>query len=121
MSQFEKAIVRATGEVVTLRNHTERYTEILEDNHRVFHVEDLYIIEDFWAFLEQYLNNYSQDDDVALHDDIECALTGEADDEKLERVCVRCNSKKPEDWLRVQLSLERELMKEAARNFNEQN
>lgn len=117
-----KAIVKHTGEVVTLRKRTIKTEargqmyEILEDNHRVFFEDDLFIIEDLWEFFEQYLTDYTRDERVALHDDIECCLCSEADDDKLNRVKCECGNS-PEDWLREQCRIEQELIAEAVYNF----
>lgn len=116
-----KAIILKTGEVVTLRptvnkDEDKQYYEILEDNHRVLMKQDIYIVEELWSFIEQYLPDYYHDERVADSDDIECCLASEANDEKLERV-KRDFGVTPEQWIIEQTRIDDELFREAAANF----
>ena len=81
----EKAIVIATGEIVTLHLKTEKDGDttysILEDVNREFIPDELRIIDDNWAFIEKWHPDYYHCDEVADSDDIQCCLDGEADEE----------------------------------------
>lgn len=120
----KKAIVKSTGELVTLIMHRKTFKsqsrgelfDILEDNHRHIFEEDLFIIEDEWEFIGKYLPGYSSDERVAQSDDISCCLDAEADDEKLLRV-RRLFGETPEEWQRAQIEIDRELLEDSARNY----
>ena len=57
--QRDKAIVIATGEIVTLHYSKERdgdvYYAILEDANRLFIPDELRIIDDKWSFIYKWL------------------------------------------------------------------
>ena len=57
--QRDKAIVIATGEIVTLHYSKERdgdvYYAILEDANRLFIPDELRIIDDKWSFIFKWL------------------------------------------------------------------
>lgn len=124
---IKKAIVKATGEVVSLSPYRMKFEgeyivrhQMLEDPNRIFTEEEIDALDEFegslWTFIEEYLPCYYQDDRVALSDDIECALTSEADDEKLGR--VKCQfGENVSDWLCEQIRIDIELFEEAARNY----
>lgn len=119
-----KAIILQTGEVVTLRptvnkDSDRQFFEVIESNHRVVKKEDIYIVENFWEFLEQYMTDYYHDQRVADSDDIECCLASEASDEKLEYV-LKNFGRTPEQWLIEQIKLDDDMFREAVHNFMSQ-
>ena len=122
-----KAIVKATGEVVSLSPYRTKFEgedilrhQMLEDPNRIFSEDEIDTIDEWkgslWEFMGEYLPGYYQDDRVALSDDIECALTSEADKEKLSRVKYQCGDT-ASDWLREQIRIDTELFEEAAHNY----
>lgn len=115
-----KAIVRATGEVVTLHLEEdvngEIHYSILEDTERNFIPDEIRIIEDTWSFIQRWHPDYSHCDEVANSDDLECCLDGEADDEKLERVKEMFGDT-PEQWAFAQIQIDAELLSAAVKNF----
>lgn len=124
---IKKAIVKATGEVVSLSSFSIKFAgedivrhKMLEDPNRIFTEEEIDALDEWdgslWEFMGEYLPGYYQDDRVALSDDIECALTSEADDEKLCRVKCQCGEN-VFDWLCEQIRIDIELFEEAARNY----
>ena len=82
-----KAIVLATGEIVTINNQKDKNDDIvytiLEDVHREFIADELRIIENKWDFIAKWHPDYNCDE-VAFSDDIECCLSGEAEEDRLE-------------------------------------
>lgn len=121
-----KAIVKATGEVVSLSSY-RRIDEdgtvifpVLEDPTRIFSGHEIDLLSawegSLWEFIACFLQDYSWNEDVALSDDIECALTLEADTEKLQRVKDRCGAT-ASDWLRKQIRIDNELFDEAAHEY----
>lgn len=115
-----KAIVRATGEIVTLKydkniNKETIYT-ILEDTKREFIPDELRIIDDNWEFIEKWYPDYSHCDNVAYSDDLQCCLDGEADEDKLERV-KEMFGETPEQWECEQIKIDAELLMAAVKNF----
>lgn len=124
---IKKAIVKATGEVVSLSPYHMKFEgedivrqQMLEDPNRIFTEEEIDALDEWegslWEFMGEYLPGYYQDDRVALSDDIECALTSEANKEKLSRVKCQCGEN-VSDWLREQIRIDTELFEEAARNY----
>lgn len=115
-----KAIVRATGEVVTLHLEEdvngEIHYSILEDTERNFIPDEIRIIEDTWSFIQRWHPDYSHCDEVAYSDDLECCLEGEADKEKLERVKEMFGDT-PEQWECAQIEIDAELLSAAVKNF----
>ena len=115
-----KAIVRATGEVVTLHLEEdvngEIHYSILEDTERNFIPDEIRIIEDTWSFIQRWHPDYSHCDEVAYSDDLECCLEGEADKEKLERVKEMFGDT-PEQWECAQIEIDEELLSVAGKNF----
>lgn len=119
-----KAIIKSTGEVVTLVKPCSapkseargKLFDILEDNHRHFFEDELHIIDDEWEFIEANLPGYYQDERVAQSDDIQCCLDAEADDEKLKRVRFLFGDT-PEEWECSQIKIDRELLDEAVEHF----
>ena len=115
-----KAIVRATGEVVTLHLEEdvngEIHYSILEDTERNFIPDEIRIIEDTWSFIQRWHPAYSPCDEVAYSDDLECCLEGEADKEKLERVKEMFGDT-PEQWECAQIEIDAELLSVAVKNF----
>lgn len=122
-----KAIVKKTGAIVTtfgaanpnIKNGHQADFHILEDTEVSYNERELDFINDIWAFIEKYLDNYYQDERVALSDDIQCCLDAEADAWKLERVIAQCG-RAPEEWEREQLRIDLELLNEAADNYYRQ-
>ena len=116
----EKAIVIATGEIVTLHFKNEKDGEttysILEDVNREFIPDELRIIDDNWTFIEKWHPNYYHCDYVADSDDIQCCLDGEADEEKLERVKESFGNT-PEQWKCAQIEIDADLLERAVDNF----
>ena len=119
---IDYGIVKSSGEVIALlpwRCEDENgkvFYERIGD--RTEYPEDaIDRLDDYegslWEFLGEYHPGYNCSAGVALSDDIECALTGEADDEKLQRVVENCGVS-PVDWLRVQMWIDTELFEEAA-------
>ena len=115
-----KAIVRATGEVVTLHLEEdvngEIHYSILEDTERNFIPDEIRIIEDTWSFIQRWHPDYSHCDEVAYSDASECCLEGEADKEKLERVKEMFGDT-PEQWECAQIEIDAELLSVAVKNF----
>lgn len=119
-----KAIIKSTGEVVTLVERFDapkcvtrgRLFDCLEDTHRHLWENELHIIDDEWEFIEANLPGYYQDERVAQSDDIQCCLDAEADDEKLKRV-RHLFGNTPEEWERAQIKIDRELLDEAVEHF----
>ena len=115
-----KAIVRATGEVVTLHLEEdvngEIHYSILEDTERNFIPDEIRIIEDTWSFIQRWHPDYSHCDEVAYSDDLECCLEGKADKEKLERVKEMFGDT-PEQWECAQIEIDAELLSVAVKNF----
>ena len=115
-----KAIVRATGEVVTLHLEEdvngEIHYSILEDTERNFIPDVIRIIEDTWSFIQRWHPDYSHCDEVAYSDDLECCLEGKADKEKLERVKEMFGDT-PEQWECAQIEIDAELLSVAVKNF----
>lgn len=118
-----KAIVRATGEIVTLRYDKnidgETIYTIIEDTKRNFIPDELRIIDDNWDFIQiiqKWYTGYSHCDNVAYSDDLQCCLDGEADDEKLERVKEMFGDT-PEQWAFAQIQIDAELLSAAVKNF----
>lgn len=115
-----KAIVRATGEIVTLHLEEdvngEIHYSILEDTERNFIPDEIRIIEDTWSFIQRWHPDYSHCDEVAYSDDLECCLEGEADKEKLERVKEMFGNT-PEEWECAQIQIDAELLSAAVENF----
>ncbi len=116
----EKAIVIATGEIVTLHLKTEKDGDttysILEDVNREFIPDELRIIDDNWTFIEKWHPDYYHCDEVADSDDIQCCLDGEADEEKLERVKESFGNT-PEQWKCAQIEIDADLLNRAVDNF----
>lgn len=124
---IKKAIVKATGEVVSLSPYRMNYEsedivyhQMLEDPNRIFTDDEIDTLKEWegslWVFLGKYLPGYYQDDRVALSDDIECAMTSEADKNKLSHVKSMCGES-VSDWLREQIRIDIELFEEAAHNY----
>ena len=115
-----KAIVRTTGEVVTLHLEEdvngEIHYSILEDTERNFIPDEIRIIEDTWSFIQRWHPDYSHCDEVAYSDDLECCLEGKADKEKLERVKEMFGDT-PEQWECAQIEIDAELLSVAVKNF----
>lgn len=115
-----KAIVRATGKIVTLRYEKnidgETIYTIIEDTKRNFIPDELRIIDDNWDFITKWYPGYSQCDNVAYSDDLQCSLDGEADEEKLERV-KEMFGQTPEEWECEQIRIDAELLSAAVKNF----
>lgn len=118
-----KAILRATGEIVTLRYDKnidgETIYTIIEDTKRNFIPDELRIIDDNWDFIQitqKWYTGYSHCDNVAYSDDLQCCLDGEADDEKLERVKEMFGDT-PEQWAFAQIQIDAELLSAAVKNF----
>lgn len=115
-----KAIVRATGEIVTLRYDKnideETIYTILEDAKRKFIPDELHIIDDNWEFIEKWYPGYTHCDNVAYSDDLQCCLDGEADEEKLERV-KEMFGETPELWECEQIKIDAYLLSTAVENF----
>ena len=118
--QRDKAIVIATGEIVTLHYSKERdgdvYYAILEDANRLFIPDELKIIDDKWSFIFKWLPNYNFNEKVSQSDDLQCCIDGEADAEKLERV-KKSFGNTPEKWMCAQLEIDAFLLDEAVDNF----
>lgn len=119
---IDYGIVKSSGEVIALLpwlcedENGKVFYERIGD--RTEYPEDaIDRLDDYegslWEFLGEYYLGYNCSAGVALSDDIECALTGEADDEKLQRVVENCGVS-PVDWLRVQMRIDTELFEEAA-------
>ena len=116
----EKAIVRISGEIVTLhfKKETDRETfyTILEDRNREFIADELRIIDDTWMFIERWHPDYYHCDEVALSDDLQCCLDGEADEEKLE-IVKEMFGNTPEQWECAQIEIDSHLLERAVDNF----
>lgn len=115
----DKAIVLATGEIVTINSAKENdgdtvYT-ILEDVNRKFIADELRLIDDKWTFITKWHPDYNCDE-VAYSDDIDCCLAGEADEEKLERVKALFGET-PERWQTAQIEIDAELLDESVDNY----
>ncbi|MGM9832274.1 MAG: hypothetical protein ACI31A_01115 [Candidatus Limisoma sp.] len=115
----DKAIVLATGEIVTINCAKEEdgdtvYT-ILEDVHRKFIADELRLIDDKWAFIMKWHPDYNCDE-VAYSDDIDCCLAGEADEERLESVKALFG-KTPEQWQTAQIEIDADLLDESVDNY----
>lgn len=119
---IDYGIVKSSGEVIALlpwRCEDENgkvFYERIGD--RTEYPEDaIDRLDDYegslWVFIPEYLPGYDSDVRVSLSDDIECAMTGEADDEKLQRV-IENFGKSPCDWLLAQVTTDTELFEEAA-------
>lgn len=121
---YTKAIIIATGEIVTpikpcepLISETRGLLfDILEDVHRHFFEDELYIICDKWEFIEANLSGYYQDERVTQSDDIQCCLAAEADEDTLMRV-RQLFGDTPEEWECAQLKIDRKLLEEAVEHF----
>lgn len=122
-----KAIVKSTGEVVTLDiasviimdNGTRIYRE-LNNKNRSFTHEDLALFDmSYWDFIVAWLPNYTHDDRVAYSDDLQCALDNEADEDKLERVRSMFGVTR-EEWVNAQTNIDAQLFREALENHNRQ-
>lgn len=121
---YTKAIIIATGEIVTLVKPCEQLKseargllfDILEDRHRHFFEDELHVIDDIWVFIERHLPGYYQDERVAQSDDIQCCLDAEADEDKLMRVRYLFGNM-PEEWECAQIKIDRELLDEAVEHF----
>lgn len=118
-----KAIVKKTGKIVTTFrtvniNNIDTQTDIhiLEDTNATYRACELDFIEDQWSFISEWLPDYTQNEDVALSDDIQCCIEAEADAEKLQRVINACGDT-PEEWEREQLRIDRELLEKACDNY----
>lgn len=120
-----KAIIKSTGKIVTTYRQTsdtnqgKSVVRILEDADAVFNERELDFIGDEWEFIEQYLPDYSQNEDVAMSDDIQCCLDAEANADKLQRVIEQCGPT-PEDWQREQLRIDSQLLNAACDNYFKQ-
>lgn len=123
---IDKAIVKKTGEVVNLsrwrikdESTDEISYETIEDGTE-YSAKELDRLASYegslWVFIPKYLPDYYSNDNVALSDDIECALTGEADSDKLQRLKDNIGSN-AFDWLREQIRIDTVLFEEAARNY----
>lgn len=123
---IDKAIVKKTGEVVNLshwrikdESTDEISYETIEDGTE-YSAKELDRLASYegslWVFIPKYLPDYYSNDNVALSDDIECALTGEADNDKLQHL-KDCVGSDAFDWLREQIRIDTELFEEAARNY----
>ena len=119
---MKKAIILKTGEVITVY---DRKFEVVDFGHiyvaidatnNVFDAEELHIIEDTQAFIEENLPDYNTNNKVTLSDDIQCCLDCEAPDYKIAHVISQCGQH-VEDWECAQIRIDRELLEEAARNF----
>lgn len=119
---MKKAIILKTGEVITVY---DRKFEVVDFGHiyvaldavnNVFDAEELHIIEDTQAFIEENLPDYNTNEMVALSDDIQCCLDSEGTPHKFENVINNCG-RHIEDWECAQIRIERELLEEAASNF----
>lgn len=115
----DKAIVLATGEIVTINRSKEIDDEtiytILEDVNREFIAEELRIIDNKWSFIMKWHPDYNCDE-VAYSDDIDCCLAGEADEERLERVKALFG-KTPERWQTAQIEIDADLLDESVDNY----
>lgn len=115
-----KAIVRASGEIVTLRNKKKEFNDtyytILEDTKRRFIPDEIRIINNTWEFIEQWHPDYYHCDEVAFSDDIQCCLDGEADEEKIVRVKEMFGDT-PEQWECAQLEIDAQLLESSVENF----
>ena len=96
---MKKAIILKTGEVISIY---DRKFEVVDFGHiyvaidatnNVFDAEELHIIEDTQAFIEENLPDY-----------------------KIAHVISQCGQH-VEDWECAQIRIDRELLEEAARNF----
>ena len=119
---MKKAIILKTGEVISIY---DRKFEVVDFGHiyvaidatnNVFDAEELHIIEDTQAFVEENLPDYNTNNKVTLSDDIQCCLDCEAPDYKIAHVISQCGQH-VEDWECAQIRIDRELLEEAARNF----
>lgn len=124
---IDKAIVKKTGEVVSLSPYRMKFKgedivrhQMLEDPNRIFTEDEIDALDEWeyslWEFMGKYLSGYYQDDRVALSDDIECALTSEANKEKLSRVKYQCGEN-VSDWLREQIRIDTAMFEEAAHSY----
>lgn len=114
-----KAIVLATGEIVTINNQKDKNDDIvytiLEDVHREFIADELRIIENKWDFIMKWHPDYNCDE-VAFSDDIECCLSGEAEEDRLETVKAMFG-KTPEQWEIAQIEIDAGLLDESVDNY----
>lgn len=118
---MKKAIILKTGEVISIYDRQfvidfGRIYVAIDAANKVFEAEELHIIDDTQTFIEKNLPDYSTNDNVALSDDIQCCIDGEANREKIANVISQCG-KHVEDWECEQIRITRELLEEAARNF----
>ena len=119
---MKKAIILKTGEVISIY---DRKFEVVDFGHiyvaidatnNVFDAEELHIIEDTQAFIEENLPDYNTNNKVTLSDDIQCCLDCEAPYYKIAHV-ISQYGQHVEDWECAQIRIDRELLEEAARNF----
>lgn len=122
---MKKAIILKTGEVISIYDRTfeakdfGRIFVAIDADNNIFAEEELHVIEDTQTFIEDYLPDYSQNEQVTLSDDIECCVSGEGTELKLRNVITNCG-KHVEDWEAAQIRIDRELLEEAAKNFTSQ-
>lgn len=69
-----------------------------------------------WDFIIENYPNYYQSDIIAQEDDLECALSGDCDDEKLARI-KRDWGETREEWEKAQDELLKEIQQRAYENY----
>lgn len=69
-----------------------------------------------WDFIMKYYPGYDHSDTIAWEDDLECALSGDCDDEKLARI-KRDWGETREDWENAHYELYSEIVRDAIRNY----
>lgn len=76
-------------------------------------------IEIDWEFIMEYYPHYYRSDTIAWEDDLDCALSGDCDDEKLARV-KRDWGETREEWEKAHDELYDEIVRDAIENYKRQ-
>ena len=116
-----KAQVKSSGEVIEVDNPIDSKNGALwhisgSQNCILEHELRFFSLGDMWKFIETWHPDYSHSDEIAWIDDLDCALAGECDDEKLESI-KRNWGHTPSDWLRNKLKLESDVFSRSLHNY----
>lgn len=85
-------------------------------NLKAYPLADLEILGNSWDFIEKYHPDYYHEDEIAWHDDLECLIKNECDEEKELRLKKDWGND-PVEWEKAQENLYLNILEASIENY----